>query len=74
MFLLGLEYGGVSYPWRSPTVVCLLVFGLLTVALFFVIEWKLARYPVMPVRLFKHRSNVAALIVCFIHGEFFSRV
>jgi hypothetical protein len=27
MFLFGLEFGGVNYPWDSPTVICLIVFG-----------------------------------------------
>lgn len=71
MFLLGLEYGGVSYPWRSATVICLIVFGLVTLALFFINEWKFARYPVMPLRLFKQRSNVAALLTSFCHGTVF---
>jgi len=71
MFLLGLEYGGVNYPWKSATVICLIVFGLVTIGLFFVNEWKLARYPVMPLRLFKRRSNVAALLSCFCHGTVF---
>lgn len=71
MFLLGLEYGGVSYPWASVTVICLMVFGLVTIGLFFLNEWKLAVYPVMPLRLFKYRSNIAALLVCFTHGTVF---
>ncbi|KAL9100746.1 MAG: hypothetical protein Q9163_003913 [Psora crenata] len=71
MFLLGLEYGGVSYPWSSATTLCLIVFGIVTIGLFFINEWKLAVYPVMPLRLFKHRSNVASLGVCFIHGMVF---
>ena len=71
MFLLGLEYGGVSYPWSSATVICLIVFGLVTLSLFFINEWKFAKYPVMPLRLFKRRSNVAALSVCFVHGFVF---
>ena len=71
MFLLGLEYGGVSYPWSSATVLCLIIFGLVTLGLFFINEWKFAKYPVMPLRLFKRRSNVAALSVCFIHGFVF---
>lgn len=71
MFLLGLEYGGVSHPWTSATVICLLVFGIVTIGLFFLNEWKLAVYPVMPLRLFKYRSNIAALAVCFCHGTTF---
>lgn len=71
MFLLGLEYGGVSYPWDSATVVCLIVFGLVTIGLFFLCEWKLAKYPIMPLRIFKYRSNIASLVVCFCHGMVF---
>ncbi|KAL8663916.1 MAG: hypothetical protein Q9202_003465 [Teloschistes flavicans] len=71
MFLLGLEYGGVSHPWTSAIVLCLIIFGLFTIVLFFLNEWKLAIYPVMPLRLFKYRSNIAALVVCFCHGTTF---
>ena len=68
MFLVGLEFGGVSFPWTSVTVICLIVFGLVTIGLFFVIETRIAEYPVMPTRLFSKRSNVAALLTCFCHG------
>ena len=71
MFLLGLEYGGISFPWSSATVVCLLVFGVVTIVLFFVNEWKFAKYPMMPLRLFSKSSNLAALTVCFVHGLVF---
>ncbi|MCJ1418789.1 hypothetical protein MMC32_005140 [Xylographa parallela] len=71
MFLFGLEYGGVTYPWSSATVVCLLVFGVVTIGIFFLIEWKVAKYPVIPLRLFSKRSNVAALVTCFCHGFVF---
>ena len=71
MFLIGLEFGGVSHPWDSAVVICLIVFGLATIGLFFVNESKLAIYPIMPLRLFKRRSNVAALGTCFIHGFIF---
>lgn len=71
MFLLGLEYGGVNYPWSSATVICLIVFGLFTIGLFFFNEWKLAKYPVMPLRLFTKRSNIASLFTCFVHGMVF---
>lgn len=71
MFLLGLEYGGISYPWDSATVICLIIFGLVVIGLFFLNEWKLAKYPIMPLRIFKYRSNIASLIVCFVHGMVF---
>jgi MFS family permease len=68
MLLLSLEFGGVIFPWTSPKVICVIIFGLVTGALFFLNEAKLARYPIMPLRLFEHRSNIAALLVCFVHG------
>lgn len=71
MLLLGLEFGGVTYPWNSATVICLIVFGIFTGFLFVLNEWKLAKYPVMPLRLFKNRSNIACLGVCFCHGFVF---
>jgi len=71
MFLLGLEYGGVNYPWKSAPVICLLIFGIVTIGLFFLNEWKLAAHPIMPLRLFKYRSNIAALMVCSCHGTVF---
>ena len=71
MFLLGLEYGGVSFPWSSATVICLLVFGVITLALFLINEWKLAKYPMMPLSLFSKLSNLAALAVCSVHGMVF---
>jgi EmrB/QacA subfamily drug resistance transporter len=71
MFLFGLQYGGETYPWGSATVVCLLVFGVLTFALFILYEWKIPKYPVMPLGLFKSRTNIATLSVVFIHGVVF---
>lgn len=71
MFLLGLQFGGVIYPWRSATVICLIVFGILMICLFIVHEWKFAKYPITPVRLFSKQSNIAAIGVCFFHGLVF---
>ncbi|KAI9047867.1 hypothetical protein LZ554_008575 [Drepanopeziza brunnea f. sp. 'monogermtubi'] len=71
MLLLGLVFGGVTHPWDSATVICLIVFGVVVAGLFVLNEWKLARYPLMPIRIFKHRSNIASLGVCFCHGFVF---
>jgi EmrB/QacA subfamily drug resistance transporter len=71
MLLLGLEFGGVSYPWKSATVICLIVFGTVTIGLFFLIEARFAPSPLMPLDIFSKRSNVAALGVCFFHAFVF---
>lgn len=71
MFLFGLEYGGASFPWDSATVICLLVFGVTTWALFGVWEWKFAKYPIMPMSLFGSVTRFATLGVVFFHGFVF---
>jgi EmrB/QacA subfamily drug resistance transporter len=71
MLLLGLEFGGTSHPWGSATVICLIVFGIVVIGLFALNEWKFARYPVMPPRIFNNTSNIASLGVCFCHGYVF---
>ncbi len=45
-----------------------LVFGVLTIGLFIFIEWKVAKFPVVPMRLFQVPSNIASLAVCSFHG------
>jgi MFS family permease len=71
MFLFGMESGGQTQPWGSAYTICLIVFGIFTIFLFFINEWKFAKYPIMPLRLFKESSNMAALGVCFCHGFVF---
>ncbi|GIK01307.1 hypothetical protein Aspvir_005340 [Aspergillus viridinutans] len=71
MFLFGLEFGGVNYPWASATVICLIVFGVVVWVLAMLNEWKLAKYPLIPVRLFKNWHNRLVLIVCFCHAFVF---
>lgn len=68
MFLLGLEFGGVTKPWKSAEVICLIVFGVLTFVIFFFVEWRLAKYPLIPLRIFNNRSNAAVLTVVVSHG------
>lgn len=71
MFLFGLQFGGVDYPWDSPTVICLIVFGIVTYVLAMLNEWKLVRYPVIPIRLFSNWHNVVILLICFVHSMVF---
>ncbi|KAJ5864727.1 Major facilitator superfamily domain general substrate transporter [Penicillium soppii] len=71
MFLFGLEFGGVNYPWASATVICLIVFGVLTWTLAMVYEWRFAKFPIIPSRLFNEWYNILILMVCFCHGFVF---
>ncbi|EME38645.1 dothistromin MFS transporter-like protein [Dothistroma septosporum NZE10] len=71
MFLFGLQYGGITFPWDSATVICLLVFGVVCIVLFGLVEWKFARFPIIPLRLFQYRNNCGALLVAFFHSFVF---
>lgn len=71
MLLLGLDFGGVTHPWNSATVICLIVFSAVTLGLFMVNEWKLVKYPIIPLALFRDRSGIASFLVCFCHGFIF---
>ncbi|GAO19759.1 uncharacterized protein UV8b_02804 [Ustilaginoidea virens] len=68
MFLFGLEFGGVQHPWDSAIVICLVVFGVVTVGLFVVYESMVARFPIMPMSLFRHKTSIAAFLLSFTHA------
>lgn len=68
MLLLGLDFGGVLFPWDSAKVIALLVVGGLMIFAFIYSEVRVAEYPLIPMSLFKRRTNVAALLVTFFHG------
>ncbi|KAK3290150.1 major facilitator superfamily-domain-containing protein [Chaetomium fimeti] len=70
MFLIGLESGGVSHPWGSAFVICLIVFGVVAYVLFAVYE-RYARYPVIPKRIFAGLSRSCTFAVVFCHGAGF---
>lgn len=72
MLLFGLDFGGVTRPWTSATVICLIVFSVFIGALFVVNEKKLAKYPVIPMDLFRYRSGIGSFALCFCHGLVFT--
>lgn len=71
MILLGLEFGGVTFPWDSATVICLIVFGAVLVGIFFLVELRVAKFPVIPLRIFKQPSNLAVVGLSACHGFVF---
>ncbi|THV46181.1 hypothetical protein BGAL_0408g00030 [Botrytis galanthina] len=70
MFLFGLDFGGVTYPWKSALVICLIVFGLVTYAVFGIYE-RFAKYPIIPRRIFGNVSLISTFAVVFCHGACF---
>ncbi|KAF5624387.1 major facilitator superfamily transporter [Fusarium sp. NRRL 52700] len=71
-FLYGLEAGsGGLAPWTSAFVICLLVFGVVILALFMVWEAKFAKNPIIPIRIFQSTTNIAAFAVANLHSFIF---
>ncbi|KAF4637455.1 hypothetical protein G7Y89_g608 [Cudoniella acicularis] len=68
ILLLGLNFGGVTFSWSSATIINLIIFGIFAGFLFGINEWKLVKYPVIPISLFHSRSSSASFAVCFCHG------
>lgn len=68
MLLLGLNFGGQTFAWNSPQVICLLSVGSFMIVVFVICEKHFAKYPLIPPEIFRHRSNIAGLMVCFLHG------
>ncbi|KAJ2610341.1 hypothetical protein H4S08_003655 [Coemansia sp. RSA 1365] len=62
ILLLGLTWGGKTYPWNSVCIISLLGFGVLLLVVFIVIEWKVALDPTVPVHLFRIH-NVCLTVV-----------
>ena len=61
--IIGLQAGGNTHPWVSPFVLCQMIIGLLLLAVFILWEWKGAKSPVVPFRLFKGQRVVGFVFV-----------
>jgi hypothetical protein len=68
MILLGLDFGGFVFSWNSAKIICLLVVGGVMIFAFVFTEIRIARYPLIPMSLFKRKTNVAVFMVVFFHG------
>ncbi|KAK4518956.1 uncharacterized protein ATC70_009183 [Mucor velutinosus] len=74
LFLLAMNFGGQTFPWKSAAVIVPLVLTGLLVALLIFIEGKVAE-PLLPPRLFKSRTISAVLATNWFFGmTFFSMV
>ncbi|KAJ2077426.1 hypothetical protein GGI16_008129, partial [Coemansia sp. S142-1] len=69
MLLLALTWGGKDFPWSSARVICLLIFGVVMLVVFLLIEWKTSADPTVPIPLFRIR-NVSMSVL----GQFFMGV
>lgn len=71
-FLYGLEAGsGGLAPWDSSLVICLIVFGVVILALFMAWEAKFAKTPIIPFHIFQSTTNIASFTVACLHSFIF---
>ncbi|KAL4905576.1 hypothetical protein BDW74DRAFT_17936 [Aspergillus multicolor] len=68
LLLLGMEFGGTVFPWDSAVVICLIVLGVAMVGVFVLAEKKIARYPLIPLDLFRNWAVTGPFILAFAHG------
>ncbi|KAJ5676109.1 fungal trichothecene efflux pump [Penicillium macrosclerotiorum] len=69
VFLIGLNWGGKTYPWNSSAVLSCLILGAILVVAFFLYETLWAKYPMFPRRLLLHsRAFVALMVVILVAG------
>ncbi|CAM0141945.1 hypothetical protein VKS41_004353 [Umbelopsis sp. WA50703] len=75
LFLLAMNFGGQTFPWKSPAVIVPLVLTFILIAILCVVESRYAKEPIMPPRIFKNRSIIAIMTTNFWFGcAFFSIV
>ncbi|KAK6435286.1 hypothetical protein LTR95_008524 [Oleoguttula sp. CCFEE 5521] len=75
-FLLGLQWSTSQYKWHSAHVLTPFILGILLIASFFVWEMRIARYPMVPHRIFvkAKRTMTIILLITFLSGANFFAV
>ena len=76
LFLVGLQTGGTR-SWNEPMVIVLLILGGLAYLLFPLTQWyedTRGGSPIMPLRIFRDRSNLSALAVCAFDALIFNSI
>lgn len=68
LFLYGLTTGGTVKPWIAGGVLAPLVIGTVGLGLFIIVEWKVSKEPMVPLRIFSNRTANAGFSGAFIHG------
>ncbi|CAH0040213.1 unnamed protein product [Clonostachys rhizophaga] len=72
--LIPISGGGAYFEWKSSMVICLLVLGGISLILFVVIEWRVAKLPMMPVDIYKNPAVSAMLVQNFLMGASYQAV
>ncbi|KAL6831520.1 MFS general substrate transporter [Trichoderma sp. SZMC 28015] len=68
LLLYGITTGGTTNPWNSASVLAPLILGVFGLGIFLLIEWKVAKTPMVPLRIFNNRSGNTGFFGSFVHG------
>jgi MFS family permease len=68
VLLLGLNWGGGEYAWASAHVVATLVVGFAVCVAFVLWQWKGAKFPLVPMHIFRSRIVNGACLTMFVNG------
>ncbi|RHZ69268.1 hypothetical protein CDV55_106401 [Aspergillus turcosus] len=68
VLLLGLNWGGGEYAWASAHVVATLVVGVAVCVAFVLWQWKGAKFPLVPMHIFRSRIVNGACLTMFVNG------
>ncbi|KAF8837804.1 MFS general substrate transporter [Paxillus ammoniavirescens] len=68
LIILPLTWGGVKFPWNSPTILAPLCSGFVVIFIFCCWEWKGANLPIVPMYIFKHVTVTGVYIAMFVNG------
>ncbi|KAI9001454.1 iron permease [Trametes punicea] len=66
--LIGLTWGGISFPWGSAHVLAPLIIGAVLMACFFVFEYFVPKEPTLPFDIMANRTSLSGYISTFLHG------
>ncbi|GAA5971251.1 hypothetical protein JCM11641_008282 [Rhodosporidiobolus odoratus] len=68
VLILGLVWGGSTYPWRSAHVIAPIICGALGLVAWFFVEKHWVRYPTVPFASLLNRTSVVGYLTTMLHG------
>ncbi|KAI0685396.1 Mfs1.2 [Cytidiella melzeri] len=63
---IALTWGGLTFPWDSPSTLVPLIVGLCGLAFFFVYEARFASHPIVPFTVISNRTSVSGFLQTFL--------
>ncbi|GAA5894341.1 hypothetical protein JCM6882_007636 [Rhodosporidiobolus microsporus] len=66
--ILGLTWGGVTYPWSSFRVLVPLILGIVGMVAFLWIERTFVKHPTVPFDILSHRTSLLGYLTTFLHS------